>query len=194
VRAIDPRIPIFVGYGMVAWGMWLGHAVNGEWGFVEFAAVQTFRGVGVMVAMIASTQLTMSTLPMHLIKDASGLLNLARNTAGAVGMAIIASNLTSQGAVHMNDMTSRIDRSSIEGQAMLSGLTQRFAQMGVSDPEGAAYKAMHYMISQKAQILAFGDAFAFMSVCAVAAALLALLARPGKIHPGGRAMTPEPEH
>jgi DHA2 family multidrug resistance protein len=77
---------------------------------------------------------------------------------------------------------------------MLSGLTQRFAQMGVSDPEGAAYKAMHYMISQKAQILAFGDAFAFMSVCAVAAALLALLARPGKIHPGGRAMTPEPEH
>eukprot|EP01035_Chromulina_nebulosa_P035286 gene35287-47416_t len=22
------------------WGMWLGHAVNGEWGFVEFAAVQ----------------------------------------------------------------------------------------------------------------------------------------------------------
>ncbi len=194
VRAMDPRVPIIVGYGMVAWGMWLGHAVNGEWGFVEFAAVQAFRGVGVMVAMIASTQLTMSTLPMHLIKDASGLLNLARNTAGAVGMAIIASNLTTQAAVHMNDITSRIDRSSIEGQAMMSGLTHRFAQLGLADPESAAYKAMHYMIGQKAQILAFGDAFAFMAVCAALAALLALLARPGKIHPGGRAFTPEPEH
>ncbi len=194
VRAVDPRIPIFVGYSMVAWGMWLGHAVNGEWGFVEFAVVQAFRGVGVMVAMIASTQLTMSTLPMHLIKDASGLLNLARNTAGAVGMAIIASNLTTQGAVHMNDITSRIDRSSIEGQAMLAGLTRRFAQLGMTDPEGAAYKAMHHMINQKAQILAFGDAFAFMAVCAALAALLALLAKPGKIAPGGRAYEPEPEH
>lgn len=194
VRAMDPRIPIVIGYAMAAWGMWLGVGVTGEWGFVEFAAVQAFRGVGVMVAMIASTQMTMSTLPLHLIKDASGLLNLARNTAGAIGMAVIASNLTTQAAVHMNDMTSRIDHSSIEGQAMLAGLTARFAQLGVADPGGAAHKAMHYMIGQKAQILAFGDAFAFLAVCAAAAAGLALLAKPGKTPPGGRAFTPEPEH
>jgi len=179
---------------MVAWGMWLGHDINGEWGFAEFAALQAFRGVGVMVAMIASTQMTMSTLPLHLIKDASGLLNLARNTAGAIGMAIIASTLTSQGAVHMNDLVSRMDRSSIEGQAMLAGLTARFQQLGVSDPEGAAYKAMHYMISQKAQILAFGDVFAFMAVCAMIAALLSILAKPGKVPPGGRALTPIEDH
>ena len=194
VRSIDPRIPIFVGYSMVAWGMWLGHDLNGEWGFVEFAVVQAFRGVGVMMAMIASTQMTMSTLPLHLIKDASGLLNLSRNTAGAIGMAVIASTLTTQGAVHMNDLVSRMDRGSIEGQAMLAGLTARFQQLGVTDPEGAAYKAMHYMIGQKAQILAFGDAFAFMAVCAAIAALLSLLAKPGKVPPGGRAMPPVEEH
>jgi DHA2 family multidrug resistance protein len=194
VRAVDPRIPIVIGYGMVAWGMWLGHDINGEWGFAEFAALQAFRGVGVMVAMIASTQMTMSTLPLHLIKDASGLLNLSRNTAGAIGMAIIASTLTTQGAVHMNDLVSRMDRGSIEGQAMLAGLTARFQQLGVANPEGAAYKAMHYMISQKAQILAFGDVFAFMAVCATVAALLSILAKPGKVPPGGRSMTPTEEH
>ena len=68
-----------------------------------------------------------------------------------------------------------------------------FQQLGVADPQGAAYKAMHYMIAQKAQILAFGDAFAFMAVCAVMAAFLALLAKPGKTAPGGRSMT-EPAH
>lgn len=193
VRQVDPRIPIFIGYSMVAWGMWLGHDLNGEWGFVEFAAVQAFRGVGVMTAMIASTQMTMSTLPLHLIKDASGLLNLSRNTAGAIGMAVIASNLTTQSAVHMNDMVSRMDRGGVEGQAMLAGLTARFQQLGLADPQGAAYKAMHYMIAQKAQILAFGDAFAFMAVCAILAAFLALLAKPGKVPPGGRSMT-EPAH
>jgi DHA2 family multidrug resistance protein len=191
VRQVDPRIPIFFGYGMVAWGMWLGHEVTDEWGFYEFAAVQALRGVGVMVAMIASTQMTMSTLPLHLIKDASGLLNLSRNTAGAIGMAIIASSLTTQGALHMNEITSRMSRSSVEGQAMLAGLTARFQQLGVADPDGAAYKAMHYMISQKAQVLAFGDAFAFMAVCAALAALLALLAKPGKVPPGGRSLDSE---
>ena len=193
VRQVDPRIPIIVGYGMVAWGMWLGHAVTDQWGFVEFAAVQAFRGVGVMVAMIASTQMTMSSLPQHLIKDASGLLNLSRNTAGAIGMAIIASNLSTQTAVHMNDMVSAMDRSSLEGQAMLAGLTARFQQLGVADPQGAAFKAMHYMIGQKAQVLAFGDAFAFMAVCAAVAALLSLLVRPVKVPPGGQAMSPPPE-
>jgi len=108
-------------------------------------------------------------------------------------MAVIASNLTTQGAVHMNDMVSRMDRGSIEGQAMLAGLTARFQQMGVADPQGAAYKAMHYMVAQKAQILAFGDAFAFMAVCAILAAFLALLVKPVKLPPGGRSMT-EPAH
>ncbi|HRD47333.1 MAG TPA: DHA2 family efflux MFS transporter permease subunit [Caulobacter sp.] len=191
VRAVDPRIPIFIGYSMVAWGMWLGNQVTDQWGFVEFTAVQAFRGVGVMVAMIASTQMTMSTLPVHLIKDASGLLNLSRNTAGAVGMAIIASSLTTQTAVHMTEIASRLDRSSLEGQAMLAGLTARFAQLGVPDPDGAAYKAMKYMISEKAQVLAFGDAFAFMAVCAAIAAALSLLAKPGKVAPGGRDMNAE---
>ena len=171
--------------------MWLGHQVTDQWGFVEFAAVQAFRGVGVMVAMIASTQMTMSTLPVHLIKDASGLLNLSRNTAGAIGMAIIASSLTTQTAVHMTEIASRMDRSSLEGQAMLAGLTARFAQLGVPDPDGAAYKAMKYMIGEKAQVLAFGDAFAFMAVCAALAAALSLLAKPGKVAPGGRDLNAE---
>jgi DHA2 family multidrug resistance protein len=194
VRSVDPRIPIVIGYGMIAWGMWMGHAITDEWGFKELAALQAFRGVGVMIAMIASTQMTMSTLPLHYIKDASGLLNLGRNTAGAVGMAVIASTLTTQSAVHMNDLASGLDRSSLQGQAMMAGLTARFQQLGLADPEGAAYKAMHYMLAQKAQVLAFGDAFAFMASCAVVAALLSLLAKPGKVPPGGRAMPPMEEH
>ena len=53
-RTIDPRIPMVIGFSMVAWGMWLGHDINGEWAFWEFAWLQAFRGCGVMVAMIAT--------------------------------------------------------------------------------------------------------------------------------------------
>ncbi|MFZ5668151.1 MAG: DHA2 family efflux MFS transporter permease subunit [Pseudomonadota bacterium] len=188
VRALDPRIPIVVGYLMVAWGMWLGHAITAEWGFWEFAGVQALRGVGVMVAMIASTQMTMSTLPLELIKDASGLLNLARNTAGAIGIAVLSSNLTTQGAVHFSELAARMPVTDPQAQAMLAGLTARFQALGVADPDGAAHKALDYMLRMQAQVLSFGDAFAFMAAGALAAAALALLSKPGKVPPGGRAM------
>ncbi|MDO9474906.1 MAG: DHA2 family efflux MFS transporter permease subunit [Caulobacter sp.] len=179
VRQIDARIPMFCGFCMIAWGMWLGHAITDEWGFWEFAWLQAFRGVGVMIAMIATTQLTMSTLAPELIKDASGLLNLSRNVGGAMGMAILSTSLTTRTAVHMSELSAKVSTASVEAQGMLAGLTARMQQLGVADPEGAAMKAFQYMIHQKAQVLAFGDGFALLAIGAVVAASLSLLTTPG---------------
>ncbi|MFY8141859.1 MAG: DHA2 family efflux MFS transporter permease subunit [Caulobacter sp.] len=179
VRQIDARIPMFCGFCMIAWGMWLGHAINDEWGFWEFAWLQAFRGVGVMIAMIATTQLTMSTLAPDLIKDASGLVNLSRNVGGAVGMAVLSTSLTTRTAVHMNELSAKVGTDSIQAQGMLAGLTARMQQLGVIDPDGAAMKAFQYMIHQKAQVLAFGDGFALLAIGALAAAALSLLTSPG---------------
>ena len=87
-RKVDPRILMVGGFGAVAWGMWLGHGVTAEWGFWEFAGLQAFRGVGVMVAMIASQTVTMSTLEPAMVPNASGLVNLSRNVGGAIGQAL----------------------------------------------------------------------------------------------------------
>ncbi|HQR91610.1 MAG TPA: DHA2 family efflux MFS transporter permease subunit, partial [Caulobacter sp.] len=51
VRRSDPRIPLFVGFMLAGWGMYMAHGVTTEWGFWEFAGVQACRGVGVMIAM-----------------------------------------------------------------------------------------------------------------------------------------------
>jgi DHA2 family multidrug resistance protein len=178
VRQLDPRIPMIVGFSMIAWGMWLGHDINGEWGFAEFAILQAFRGCGVMIAMIATTQLTMSTLPQAMIKDASGMVNLSRNTAGAIAMAYLSTTLTTQTAVHMNSLASRVTIASVEAQQMIAGLTARMEQLGVSDPAGAARKAFHYMLNQQASILAFGDGFQVLALAGGLAAVLALFAKP----------------
>jgi DHA2 family multidrug resistance protein len=190
VRAVDPRIPMVCGFLMIAYGMWLGHGVTADWGFWEFASLQAFRGCGVMIAMIATTQLTMSTLEQQMVKDASGFVNLSRNVGGAIGMAMLSTTLSTQTAVHMGALTSRISIASSQAQDMLSGLTMRFQQMGVTDPEGAAYKAFHAMIQKQASILAFGDAFVMLAVGGAVAAGLALLSAPKKAAQPG-ALGPE---
>jgi len=178
VRRSDPRIPLFVGFVLAGWGMYMAHGVTTEWGFWEFAGVQACRGVGVMIAMIATQQITMSTLPPHMVKNASGLVNLARNTGGAMGLALLATSITQQTALYYSDMTSKLSQTSGEAQAMIAGLTARMAQMGVADPDSASLKAMSQMIELNATVLAFGDSFTLLAIGCFGAAFVSLLARP----------------
>jgi DHA2 family multidrug resistance protein len=179
VRKTDPRVPMFVGFLLAGWGMYMAHAVTSDWGFWEFAGVQACRGVGVMIAMIATQQITMSTLPPHMVKNASGLVNLSRNTGGAVGLALLATSITQQTALYYDDMTSKVTQGGPTA-SMMAGLTERMMQLGVADPAGAARKAIGGMIEQQATVLAFGDSFTLLAIGCFLAAFVSLLASPAK--------------
>ncbi len=183
VRQFDPRVGMVLGFAIAAYGTGLGHAVTNDWGFWEFAYLQAFRGVGVMIAMIASQQMTVSTIPVHMMKDASALVNLTRNVGGAVGLAMLSTALTQQTARHYNELTSAMSIASAQTQNLMAGLSARMAQLGVADPEGAGYKAVGGMIHREAAILAFGDAFALLAVGLAFAGVLALFASPAKNQP-----------
>ncbi len=180
VRKLDARIPMFVGFSMAAWGFWLGHDLTENWGFWEFAALQAWRGVGVMIAMTMTQTVTMATLPPQMVKNASGLINLARNTGGAVGLALLSTTLTNQAALHLNDLSSGVSIASAQSQAMVGGLTQRMAQLGVADPAGAAHKAFNGLLVKNATVLAFGDAFTLLALGCLIAAAASLFATPPK--------------
>lgn len=182
VRKVDARILMFGGFMLCAWGMWDAHAVTSEWGFWEFAGVQAVRGAGVMMAMIAAQQVTMSTLPPHMVKNASGLVNLSRNVGGAFGLAFLNTSLTQNTASHMSELTWNISVTNGGMQAMLAGMQERFASS--IDPAGAAMKAIQGMLTLQATTLAFGDAFAMLAVGCVFAAFVTLLSRPVKAAAG----------
>ena len=181
VRKVDPRILMFTGFMLCAWGMWDARLVTAEWGFWEFAGVQAMRGVGVMIAMIASQQVTMSTLPPHMVKNASGLVNLSRNVGGAFGLAILNTSLTTNTALHMSELTQSITNTNAGMQGLLAALQERFA--GSLDPAGAAMKAVYGMLNLQATTLAFGDAFAMLAIGCAFAAFVTLMARPVKAGP-----------
>jgi DHA2 family multidrug resistance protein len=190
VRQFDGRLSMVFGLCLSAVGLWSGHGVTKVWGFWDFAFLQSLRACGTMVAMIGGQMTAMSTLPPQLAKSASGILNLARNTGGAVCLALLSTNLTQRTAAHQVDLASAISISSIRAQAMMDGLSQRMASMGVPNPAGAARKAFDFMIAEQAQILAFGDGFALLTLICLGAALISLLARPG---PAMGVAPPSPE-
>lgn len=185
VRKVDPRVLMFTGFMLCAWGMWEAHAVTPDWGFWQFASVQAVRGVGVMLAMIASQQVTMSTLPPQMVKNASGLVNLSRNVGGAFGLAILNTSLTQNTAAHMGEMTQAIPQTDVRMQEMIAGLTERFANS--IDPQGSAMNAVWGMLQRQATTLAFGDAFALLAIACAFAAFVTLLSKPVKPGAAGAA-------
>lgn len=188
VRAMDLRIGMVGGFLIATVGMGLGAHINRNWGYGEFAALQALRAVGVMIAMIASQQLTVSTLPVSLMKDASGLVNLIRNVGGAVGLAVLSTLLSRQTAVHYSELSAAVSTASTASQDLLAGLTALMQERGVVDAAGAARKAVGMMIHREAAVLAFADAFAFLACGTLFAATIALFtgrARANMGPPGG---------
>jgi DHA2 family multidrug resistance protein len=179
-RKFDPRFVMCLGFLLAGWGMWLGHSITSQWGYWQFAAVQAFRSCGIMIAMISAQNVTMSTLEPHMIKNASGLVNLSRNVGGAFGLAVLTTTLTQQTAHHLSDMTQRVTASSLGAQNMMTGLAERMDELGVADPDGAGRKALFMMMQEQAQTLAFGDAFLFIAGAGLFAACCALLAKPSR--------------
>jgi DHA2 family multidrug resistance protein len=178
VRLVDPRLPIVLGFSCAAYGFWLGHAVTPQWGFWELASLQAFRGVGVMVAMIATQNVTMSTLDHGMVKTASGLVNLSRNVGGAMGMAVLSSTLVVSTRNHYNEISSRMSVASTEAQGMMAGMAERMTELGLADPVSASRKFMNMVISREASTLAYGDAFTVLAVICFLAALAAVFIKP----------------
>ena len=182
-RWMDPRAAMFCGFSVGAWAIGLGARVTDQWGFSEFLLLQVARGLGTMVAMIASQQMSISTLPVSLMKDASGLVSLIRNVAGAIGLALLTTILGHMGAVHYADLTAAVSTANPVGQDMMQGLTGLMGQSGMADPDGGARKAYSMLLHHQALVMSFGDAFWFLSLGCWVAVVLALFVRPGKKAP-----------
>ncbi|MCR5878097.1 DHA2 family efflux MFS transporter permease subunit [Phenylobacterium sp. J367] len=180
VRMVDARIAMVLGFALTAWGIQLGVRVTDEWGFWEFFTLQVARGLGTMVAMIAAQQMSVSTLPVSMMKDASGLINLIRNVAGAIGLAVLTTILSHQTAVHYADITAAASVANPQSSALYDALVGMMTAGGAPNPEGAAAKAIGGMMHKQAAVLSFGDAFAFLALGCWAAMFLAFFAKPGQ--------------
>lgn len=184
MKLFDIRVPIAAGFLITAVGMGMGAHVNANWGAHEFVVMQLIRSFGMMFAVIAAQQMSVATMPDELMKDASGLVNLIRNFGGAVGLALLSTVLSHSTAAHYSELASSVNTASLQSQSLMAGLQEMMIERGVADPEGASYKAFSMMLGRQAQIMAFADAFMWLTLGCLFVAALAVFAAPAKVRTG----------
>jgi DHA2 family multidrug resistance protein len=173
---VDPRAMLIAGFLLFAAGTWQMHYLTADWDFWELFWPQVFRGTGLMLAMVPITNIALGTLAPERLKNASGLFNLTRNLGGAVGLALINTELNSRTDLHLARLHEAITWSRPVAMETLNALAQRFQNFG-SDAQAMALKQMMLITRRQGVVMAFADVFLMLTALFVALAVLVLIMR-----------------
>ena len=101
---------------------------------------RVFQAAGLAFLFVPINTSAYAHLPREKNNAASGLMNLARNIGGSVGISFVTTMLDRRTQFHMNRMSSHLTGSSPEVQSMLQGTSQALQARGFS-PSEALHRA-----------------------------------------------------
>lgn len=178
-RRFDPRLPLTIGLLLMASSCLQFSHLTSQWGFNDMLLPQIMRGAGLMFCMVPANVVALGRLDHQTIKDASGLYNLLRNLGGALGLAVLNTQLAERTAFHYQQLSSQVTSGRAAAEGWLSGLAARYSTQITGDPELAALKTLSLFVRREALVLAFVDCFLIIAaIYGVALLATPLLSRP----------------
>ncbi|MGV8936494.1 MAG: DHA2 family efflux MFS transporter permease subunit [Allorhizobium sp.] len=183
---LDPRVMMMIGFFGFALGTYLMTGVTADWDFYELLAPQILRGCSMMLCMVPINNIALGTLPPDRIKNASGLFNLTRNLGGAVGLAIINTELTRRSSEHYGRLAEHINYGNPAAMNWLDSVGANFNSYGL-DGTSIAIKKLSGVVTQQASVMSFADVFLGLTVLFGSLVFLTFLIKKPGAPPKGAA-------
>lgn len=178
-RRWDPRYLLVTGIVLMALSCFQFAQLTAEWGFDELLVPQMLRGSGLMFCMIPANVIALGKLDHATLKDASGLYNLLRNLGGALGLAVLNTQLSERIAFHYQRLGEHVSAGRAVAENWLAGLSLRYGAQIPGDSDLAALRTMTQFVKREAMVLAFADCFLIVAAIYVVTLLATpLLSRP----------------
>jgi len=155
---------------------------------IDFRSVATARviqAIGMAFLFVPINTAAYAFLPRDKNNAASGLMNLARNIGGSVGISLATTMLDRRTQVHLNDLSLNLSASNPAFQSMLQGATQAMRAHGSSASFATqqAYALIEGTVQRQATMLAYLDDFRLIGIAILAMVPLVFLMKKGR--PGG---------
>ena len=179
-QRIDPRIMITCGLGLFAAGLWMFSFMTPEWGFHALLWPQAVRSFAIMLCIVPSVTMALAGFEGPELRYASGLFNLMRNLAGAIGIALVNTWLQDNARLHMLRLGEALGNAGRNGGELIEALA-RHASTVTPDPARAlaiAQALAGRIVQREALTMAFNDVFRIMALLFLAALVLVPFCRP----------------
>ncbi|CAA2137043.1 DHA2 family efflux MFS transporter permease subunit [Hyphomicrobium sp. ghe19] len=154
----------------------------------QFFVPNIVRAVGQALILTPLTAIATSGIAPKDAANASGLFNMLRNLAGAVGTAALETIITKREQFHSNIIGQSVNVYRDEVRQRIEEMTNYFMAHGVSDAAAARHQAIVALgktVKRQALVMGFSDTFAVIAIMLAVAAVALLFAR--KATPSGGA-------
>ena len=153
--------------------------------FRSAAIARILQAAGMAFLFVPINTAAYAFLPREKNNAASGLMNLARNIGGSVGISVVTTMLDRRTQTHLNDFSSRLSASNPAFRSMLEGAAQSMRAHGANAAFATqqAYALIEGTVQRQAAMLAYIDDFWLLGVAILAMIPTVFLMK--KSRPGG---------
>ena len=153
--------------------------------FRTVAFARVIQATGLAFLFVPINTAAYAFLPPGKNNQASGLINLARNIGGSVGISFVITMLARRAQVHQANMMSHLNSGNPQLQAAISGTSHALIARGSSPSEALhqAYGLVANTLNRQATMLAYVDNFWMLGIAV--AAMIPFVFLMKKVKPGG---------
>jgi MFS transporter, DHA2 family, multidrug resistance protein len=153
--------------------------------FQTVAAARMIQAAGMAFLFVPINTAAYAFLPREKNNAASGLMNLARNIGGSVGISVVTTMLDRRTQLHLTNLASHLSASNAALRMRLNALGQMVQSRG-GPPAGTSsvpWAMIQANVARQATMLAYLDCFWFLGVAILLMVPMVFLIR--KSRPGG---------
>ena len=153
--------------------------------FGTVARARVIQAVGMAFLFVPINTAAYAFLPRDKNNAASGLMNLARNIGGSVGISVVTTMLDRRSQLHLTNLASKLSLSNPVLQARIKalGLMIQFRGGGPPGSSHAPWALIQGAIARQAAMLSYIDCFWFLGISILAMVPMVFLIKKSK--PGG---------
>jgi MFS transporter, DHA2 family, multidrug resistance protein len=179
-----PRWLLMFGLMVLSYSLFHMTKFNLQIDFRTVAEARVLQAVGMAFLFVPINTAAYAFLPRDKNNAASGLMNLARNIGGSVGISVVTTMLDRRTQKHLTDLAGNLSASNHSLQAMLQGAARAMQAHGASAAEASqqAYALVQGTVQRQAVMLSYIDCFWFLGVailCMIPAVFLIKKSKPG---------------
>jgi DHA2 family multidrug resistance protein len=146
--------------------------------FAEAVRLRIYQAAGIAFLFVPINTLSYVGVPRSKNNQVSGMVNLARNMGGSVGISIVETLLAQRSQKHQSDLVSHLTNTNQAFTSRIEGIAHAMTGAGYSaaDATQRAYGMIYGRVQQQAAALAYNDViFIFAIVCGMMVPLAFLM-------------------
>jgi len=153
--------------------------------FVSATWLRVAQVVGLGFLFVPITLVAYVGMPSEKSNSVAGMINFMRNMGSSVGTSFVTTVIARRSQFHQTVLSNHTTQASEAFHNLISGLTKRFVQTGMSPPDAQAhaYARAYRAVQAQAATLAYIDVFWLLSIGAAIMFVLSFFLR--KNDPGG---------